>query len=240
MKIYNPSPLEIYSKFVTKINMSNAGVAGQLYNINTFFSLEELIVNNNLLSGSFPDLSSLVKLWNFQCHSNRLSGEISNLSNLGELIFLICYNNEFSGTIPVLQGSSKLKTFHFGNNKLTGGFPLWQNLPSLEEIHLYTNLLSDNISSLGNLPKLKRANFSWNNFEGVSQDFSVSNVLLNFEARGNNLAVDSVDKILTAFDSVGGSGGSLMLDLGGNATPSAVGLSAKSNLLNKGWNVVSN
>jgi hypothetical protein len=56
----------------------------------------------------------------------------------------------------------------------------------------------------------------------------------------NALTQQSVDNILVSIDTAGASNGTLGIDGGTNATPSAVGLAAKASLEGKGWTVTTN
>lgn len=58
--------------------------------------------------------------------------------------------------------------------------------------------------------------------------------------QGCALNVVSVNAILVALDANGLSGGQVYLDLGTNAAPTGVGITAKNNLIAKGWTVATN
>lgn len=58
--------------------------------------------------------------------------------------------------------------------------------------------------------------------------------------QGCALNVASVNAILVALDANGLSGGQVYLDLGTNAAPTGAGLTAKANLISKGWTVATN
>jgi hypothetical protein len=81
-------------------------------------------------------------------------------------------------------------------------------------------------------PKL--ANFPANFFNGCL----ATNFLASFQYCA--LTQVSVDGILTSINSNGTSNGTLNIDFGTSATPSATGLSAKSALISRGWTVTTN
>jgi hypothetical protein len=64
----------------------------------------------------------------------------------------------------------------------------------------------------------------------------------NFTQAWTNCALDqtSVDNILVSLDTAGQSNGTVNIDGGTSAAPSATGLAAKVSLEGKGWTVVTN
>jgi len=64
--------------------------------------------------------------------------------------------------------------------------------------------------------------------------------MLVLQLNNNALTQTAVDRVLTSLDSAGGTGGSVRLEGGTNAAPSATGLTAKTNLESKGWTVTVN
>ncbi|KAL1809375.1 hypothetical protein ACET3Z_026365 [Daucus carota] len=136
-----------------------------------FASLQELLISENHLTGSLPDItlfSSLKKLQvssnqlngyqptTFKHHStlqfldlsnNHLRGFLPNFTKFSSFRFLNLYNNGFSGNLPDFTGCSSLEVLRLGNNQLTE----WQTqstgqLSSLEELDLSVNSITSTIS----------------------------------------------------------------------------------------------
>jgi hypothetical protein len=64
---------------------------------------------------------------------------------------------------------------------------------------------------------------------------------LTFLLLHNNALIEAaVDRVLTSLDTAGENNGTVLLDGGTNAAPSATGLAAKSNLEGRGWTVTVN
>ncbi|CAM6085975.1 unnamed protein product [Calypogeia fissa] len=88
---------------VTQINLSSMQLDGSLpANITGLFpDLTSLRLDNNTLSGSLPDFSSLTNLQTLRLENNIFSGSIpSTLADLPLLSQLSLQNNNFSGSIP--------------------------------------------------------------------------------------------------------------------------------------------
>ena len=109
----------------------------------------------------------------------------------------------------------------------------------LKTVDYNTNRLTGNVPSLLFAPKLEKVDYSNNLLTGVSPDFAVFSTLLKLYLQNNQLPVSAVDQVLAALAFAGGSGASRVLDISGNAQPSAAGLVNKQTLINRGWNVIS-
>jgi hypothetical protein len=71
-------------------------------------------------------------------------------------------------------------------------------------------------------------------------DISGFPLITYFNGAGNSLDQATVDHVLTTLDANGLSGGTCSIGFGFNAPPSATGLTAKANLIGKGWTVTNN
>ncbi|KAH9326550.1 hypothetical protein KI387_006728, partial [Taxus chinensis] len=104
---------------VSEINLSGRNLSGNVPPI--FGQLTELVymsLDNNALTGTLPNMSSLSKLERLHLQNNSFNGTVpqwlTKLPNLKELF--IEYNN-FSGVIPQQLLDNKLLTIKYGNNK---------------------------------------------------------------------------------------------------------------------------
>lgn len=85
------------------------------------------------------------------------------------------------------------------------------------------------ISLLTNLTEITASDCEINDFTVTS----ASTDLLQISLYNNQLDASAVNALLVAMDSAGASGGSISIT--GNAAPSGAGITAKNNLIGKGW-----
>ena len=129
----------------------------------------ELILNENNLTGTIPDL-------------------IGDLTNLQRLYL---NDNQLSGSIPPVLGNlNNLQDLHLGDNQLTGSIPpVLGNLNSLQNIYLVSNQLTGNIPpELGNLNDLQSLYLSDNQLSGsIPPELGNLNNLQNLALDNNQL-----------------------------------------------------
>lgn len=111
---------------VIALNLSNMGLSGSLSpSIANLTALTDVVLGNNNLSGSIPDLSQLRRLQRLHLHDNKLSGEIPpSLGNVVRLRELFLQNNNLTGQVP---NSLKVKR---GLNLQTSGNLLSLSAPN--------------------------------------------------------------------------------------------------------------
>ncbi|XP_077240209.1 leucine-rich repeat (LRR) family protein isoform X2 [Tasmannia lanceolata] len=87
---------------VVSLNLSSMGISGSLSpSIANLTALSDILLGNNNLSGSIPDLSRLRRLERLHLEDNQLSGEIlPSLENISTLRELFIQNNNLTGHIP--------------------------------------------------------------------------------------------------------------------------------------------
>nr|POF26857.1 putative leucine-rich repeat receptor-like protein kinase [Quercus suber] len=143
---------------VTRLNLSNSGLKGMLYNLNfsSFPNLLTIDLSTNLLYGTIPDsIGDLSKLTHLDFSSNNLSGSLPlEMGNLGNLSYLILQNNKLSGSIPREIGKlGNLILLYLSNNNFSGSIPQEvEMMRSLTELDLGNNFLTGPIpASIGNL-----------------------------------------------------------------------------------------
>jgi Leucine-rich repeat (LRR) protein len=126
---------------------------------------------NNQLSGTIPDLKSLVQLKVLNLAGNQLTGSVpSELGDMNTIEILNLGSNQFTGTIPSsFANLAGLRELHLNLNQLAGPLPdTLANLQALEKLYL-----NGNKSFKGNLPgwivglpALKELNIANNLFDG--------------------------------------------------------------------------
>ncbi len=168
-----------------------------------------IILPNNNLVGSLPDLSAFTSLTALQLYNlssvepkNNLTGSIPNLSSLTKLRSFNLSLNNFSGSIPELNALENLVTCHLGVNDLTGIIPDLTNLVNLEYLTLGFNNLTGSVPSLKTLTKLKVLSLRDNQLTGSLPDISGLTNLIDYNWE-NNLFERSEYK-LTVNNSVNG------------------------------------
>jgi len=195
----------------------------------------------NQLTGSIPDLSSNTALTQFYCYINQLTGSIPDLSSNTALAYFFCYINQLTGSIPDLSSNTALAYFSCAANQLTGSIPDLSSNPALTVFYCYINQLTGSIPDLSSNTALTQFQCHNNQLTGIAVDFGVPNKTFIFNALNNQLTEVAINGILTAFDrDVTVSGGKIIINGAGNAAPTGAGLTAKTNMIAKGWTVSTN
>jgi hypothetical protein len=180
-------------------------------------------------------------LTKFDVSNQALSGVLPSLDAYQNLALLFVNGNVgLTGAIPSLSGLPLLQSCYFSDCGFTGP------LPSLAANPILADFRADNMAGIsGNAPSLGGTALSvftaqWCGITGVVGGFSVPASCLLGRWAGNFIPQAGIDAILAAFVTAGASGGTLALNGGGNATPSATGLSNKATLVSRGWTVTNN
>ncbi|KAH7544111.1 hypothetical protein ACOSQ2_031162 [Xanthoceras sorbifolium] len=174
------------------VNLLSGHLPDSLY---SFSSLQQLSLSENYFSGQLSvELSKLTSLKYMIIFGNHFSGELPNVfGNLTNLEFLIAHSNSFSGPLPwSLALCSKLHVLDIRNNSLTGSIDLnFTGLPSLCTLDLATNHFSGPLpNSLANCHELKILSLAKNEFTGqIPESFAKLKSLL-FLSLSNNSFVD--------------------------------------------------
>ncbi|KAH9716298.1 protein kinase domain-containing protein [Citrus sinensis] len=173
---------------------------------NTFGNLRNLKwlgLNDNYLTSSTPELSSLSSLSNckyleyFSFSNNPLGGilprAIGNLSQSMEDFWMDNCNisNQLEGSIPDdLCRLAALFQLDLGGNKLSGFVPACSgNLTNLRKLYLGSNLLTSIPSTLWNLKDILHLNLSSNFFTGpLPLKIGNLNVLVQLDLSMNNFS----------------------------------------------------
>ena len=101
------------------------GLTGEIPNLSTLTSLEELIIDVNGLTGPIPpSLGTLASLTRLDLDRNELTGTIPDLSKLTQLTALSLNTNQLTGSIPEsLSALTSLEILSLHTNGLTGPIP---------------------------------------------------------------------------------------------------------------------
>tara|TARA_B100001758_G_scaffold102186_1_gene87486 strand:- start:973 stop:2547 length:1575 start_codon:yes stop_codon:yes gene_type:complete len=163
-----------YSMLSTKeIDLSSMKLFGEIPNgIGLFLNLEILRLQNNFLSGSFPeDFWKLKKLRLLNLSNNQFSGNIPNLiDRLISLEELWLSNNQFSGELPYqLFSLNHLTHLNISDNYIQGHLSeSLSRLSNLEYLNLWNNQLIGFIPiEIGSLSKLEFLSLSGNGLKGA-------------------------------------------------------------------------
>jgi hypothetical protein len=190
--------------------------------------------------GGTIDISDLPNLTNFTCSDNDVTA-ISGYEQHANLVGIFINRNLISGALPFLNLLANLVDFRFSNNLFSGSIPSLTNNTALQYFRAQFNLLSGDIPNLSNNPDLREFWCMNNQITGFAGG-SVSTSLGNFQAQNNQLTSSAVNAILAAFVLANRTSGTriLYLDGTGNAAPTGQGLTDKSTLLTRGWDVRTN
>lgn len=169
----------------------------------------------------------------------------------GSLLFSsgVDYDDVTNGvaSYPVVDSSivnvitDTINIFHIQNNSIVADIqdffqPVYNSTPSLTDFRCSNNSLNGTIIDLDRFPNLSNFDCSSNNIANFSGN--ITSILLSFNAQNNVLNQSAVDLILSTFDSVGHSGGTLLLDGTGNASPTNGTSNINyTSLIGKGWTV---
>jgi len=98
---------------ITAVNLSGYNLIGTISpNFADLWSITDLLLDNNALSGSLPNLSGLANLKRLYLQDNALSSSLPDwLATTLGLEELFIENNQFSGVIPAAIRSKKLNQF---------------------------------------------------------------------------------------------------------------------------------
>jgi Leucine-rich repeat (LRR) protein len=114
------------------VHLHNLGLTGVVpATITNLVNLEALWLEDNALSGTFPDLSGATGLMVLRLTSNAMTGVIPEfLMTLSGLLELWLGENAFTGSIPEVIGDmTQLQLLAMQGNQLSGGIP--STLPNL-------------------------------------------------------------------------------------------------------------
>eukprot|EP00249_Psilotum_nudum_P024646 c29248_g2_i1 orf=384-2843(+) len=105
---------------VTKLNLSFKGLTGSIPTaIQKLVNLEDLLLGNNLLVGTIPNLSALSNLTTLELQNNQLTGFVPTfLASLPKLRVLYLQNNKLTGIIPSSLHFNKNFDFRYTNNSV--------------------------------------------------------------------------------------------------------------------------
>jgi hypothetical protein len=186
------------------------------------------------------DLSNNTLLTTLAVNGNSLTS--LNLTNNPLLTFLYAYQNTGLSSITGLSSLTSLITLGVYNCDISS--LNLTTLTNLEDLSCGgTALTSVNLSTLTKLKTLALTNSIGITALNLP---AALNSLKTVNVGGSSLTQSEVDSLLVKVNANGITGGSFnsantgVPGTGTNATPSAVGLSAKTSLIAKGWSVVTN
>ncbi len=113
-----------------------------------------LLLADNNLTGTMPDICALTELRELDLSNNRLTGNLPNLCQSNKLEAVNLSSNQFNGTLPDLTGLTNLKTLGLANNQLEGKVPDFSQLPNLKVSLGGNQLLSSTLSVTQPIPEV--------------------------------------------------------------------------------------
>lgn len=231
--------------------INNTSLTGNNLDLSMLTKLEYLFIQFNLLSGHFPILPTGANSKLQAIHFGSRGGSSSYTNSTAPLLTdhpnctgFVYSNNNVTGNIQPVP--SRIINFWCDHNFHTGSIPslagnLWQfNCQNQRD----ATKLTGNIPNLANVLNLSLFWCDNNQLTGFAAGGSVPFSLGNFQANNNQLTSAAVNAILAAFVAAGrtSASGTCILNLGGtgNAAPTGQGLTDKTTLISRGWNVTTN
>lgn len=150
-------------------------------------ALQELFLQDNLLSGQIPPLTGVPNLKYFYLDDNNLSGPIPSLLAMPNLYYMTAINNQLSGSIPEFSGLQHFYGLYLQNNLLSGPIPSLANLPHTVELKFSGNQLSGAIPNLDGIPNLQNFDVTNNQLSGTIPSLAHLQFLDWFDVAGNQL-----------------------------------------------------
>ncbi|MBE9563032.1 MAG: PKD domain-containing protein, partial [Proteobacteria bacterium] len=129
---------------VTKIALENNNLVGTIPNLSALTELKTLVFDSNQgITGNFPDISQLSKLYHFSAGQTDIGGTLpANIVNATSLRELGISETQLTGELPDLSQLPNLQQLNLGNSQFTGEIP---TLPSgLTLLNLAGNSLCRN------------------------------------------------------------------------------------------------
>lgn len=191
---------------------------------------------------SITGLQNLPSLQGFYADYNGLQSV--NLSGLTNLVFVDISDCDVPGTSTPslttvnLTGCTALQDLRLDDSEFSGGIPNLSGLTSLSLVDFDQSGIPG-ILDFSGLPAITSIDV-FGNPGLTSVIISSAQLITFFGGSGCGLTETAVDDILVALDDNGEVSGTVFLDGGTNAIPSATGLAAKTNLEGKGWTVIVN
>ena len=173
---------------VERIVLGNNGLSGTIPDLSALTNLKSLILDSNRLSGQIPDLSKLIRLQRLDLRSNELTGQIPNLKALTNLTSVSLASNTLSGQVPELGTLANLRWLHLGRNQLSGQIPELRALTNLSTLILSSNQLSGQIPELKALTQLTHLDFSSNQLSGQVPELKALTQLTHLDFSSNQLS----------------------------------------------------
>ncbi|KAH9605063.1 hypothetical protein KSS87_011079 [Heliosperma pusillum] len=130
-------------KSLEMLNISSNFIYGEISKqISSIISLKSLVLANNLINESVPDLSSLTNLEELDLSNNQIGPNFPTLGT--NLISIILRNNSIRSPIPIqMENMNKIQRFDVSSNNLVGPIPPFVlSIPSLWYLNLADNQLT--------------------------------------------------------------------------------------------------
>jgi hypothetical protein len=249
------------------LNLKNFGIyaLGSTSQLNAFYGCSNMIITATDI-GHFENVTFFNSAWN-SC-SSLTSFPLINTSS-GTSFFRAWNSCSSLTSFPLINTSSgtnfggawnscsSLTSFPLINTSSGTNFnSAWNSCSSLTSFPLINTSSGTNFggawnscSSLTSFPLINTSsgtnfNSAWNsctNLENFPSNAFDTNIGANYTSVFllTNLSTQTIDNILVSLDISGVSNGTFSQSGGGN-TPSATGLTAKANLISKGWTITTN
>eukprot|EP00980_Cylindrotheca_fusiformis_P017159 scaffold5281_cov127-Cylindrotheca_fusiformis.AAC.8 len=208
------------------IDLSMNRLEGSLpENIGILEELRFLMVSENLLSGTFPEIPNMLKMTKLHLDGNSLDGSlpeyIQQFTRLSKLLLALSNHpigngsanaelsvakNKLEGPFPeeLLRPLNKLEVLKLGDNRFTGTIPdIFDYIHRLRDLHLNNNRFEGTIpKSLGNLSAMTTLRLDTNRLTGTIPNLLVIMADMEAMALNDNIFTGTIPTVFGFFDDI--------------------------------------
>ena len=176
----------VCSAVLTTLHLQNSGLRGALPELR-LPALEELLLDNNELTGGLEPLQGCTALYDLDLSVNKLSGTLEPLRGCTELEELNLYSNQLSGNLEPLRGCTALCDLCLASNLLTGSLEPLRSCTALEKLYLFGNTWSGGLEPLRGCKALLELDLGNTQLEGGLEPLQGCTMLVFLGLSDNNL-----------------------------------------------------
>ena len=176
----------VCSAVLHTLHLQNVGLRGPLPELR-LPALEELLLDNNELTGGLEPLLGCTALWDLDLSCNKLSGTLEPLRSCPMLEELNLYNNQLTGSLEPLRGCTELSELSLAANLLTGSLEPLRSCTMLQKLYLFGNTWSGGLEPLRGCTALLELDLDNTQLAGGLEPLQGCTMLIFLALSNNNL-----------------------------------------------------
>ena len=176
----------VCSAVLHTLHLQNVGLRGPLPELR-LPALEELLLDNNELTGGLEPLLGCTALWDLDLSCNKLSGTLEPLRSCPMLEELNLYNNQLTGSLEPLRGCTELSELSLAANLLTGSLEPLRSCTMLQKLYLFGNTWSGGLEPLRGCTALLELDLDNTQLTGGLEPLQGCTMLIFLALSNNNL-----------------------------------------------------